>query len=164
MIQDQEAALDTYTISTIRPGGPNWKNSVYLVQSSLDSPQTESLPTCQENQVGTSQDSHPRAVLLALVCRITILSPGGIHDHNKDGRETGNSPGSQVSFAGPSLDLNPEGQGQGCSLRTTSISRLAKHLETLPANQLAAPRSLYQALSTDSHCHQGAGSGSTWTL
>lgn len=67
MIQDQEATLNTYTISTIRPGGPTWRNSVYLVQSSLDSPQTESLPTCQEGQAGTSQDSHPRAVLLALV-------------------------------------------------------------------------------------------------
>lgn len=73
MIQDQEAALDTYTISTIRQGGPTstirqgrstWRNSVCLVQSSLDTPQTESLPTRQEGQVGTSQDSHPQAVLL----------------------------------------------------------------------------------------------------
>lgn len=175
MIQDQEAALDTYTISTIRQGGPTstirqgrstWRNSVCLVQSSLDTPQTESLPTRQEGQVGTSQDSHPQAALLYCWswCRIAILSPGGIHDHNKNGRETGNSPGSQVSFAGPSLDLNPEEQGRVCSLRTTSISRLAKHLETLPANQLAAPQGLYQALSADSHCHQGAASGSTWTL
>lgn len=67
MIQDQEAALDTYTISTIRQEGLTWRNSVYLVQSSLNTPQTESLPTCQEGQVGTSQDSHPRVVLLALV-------------------------------------------------------------------------------------------------
>lgn len=143
-------------------GGSTWRSSVCLVQSSLDIPQTESLPTRQEGQVRTSQDSHPQAVLLYCWpwCRIAILSPGGIHDHNENGRETGNSPGSQVSFAGPSLDLNPEGQGRGCSLRTTSISRLAKHLETLPANQLAAP----QALSADSHCHQGAASGSTWTL
>lgn len=48
-------------------GGSTWRNSVCLVQSSLDTPQTESLPTRQEGQVRTSQDSHPQAVLLALV-------------------------------------------------------------------------------------------------
>lgn len=160
MIQDQEAALDTYTIREDRPGGI--PSALCCLPWTLH--RLNPCPLVRRARWGPR-----RTVTLRLYCCTTglgvaILSSGGIHDHNKNGRETGNSPGSQVSFAGPSLDLNPEGQGRGCSLRTTSISRLAKHLETLPANQLAAPQGLYQALSADSHCHQGAASGSTWTL
>lgn len=93
-------------------GGSTWRNSVCLVQSSLDTPQTESLPTRQEGQVGTSQDSHPQAVLLYCWpwCRIAILSPGGIHDHNKNGRETGNSP-SQLCWSQSGLESRGAGPG-----------------------------------------------------
>lgn len=93
-------------------GGSTWRNSVCLVQSSLDTPQTESLPTRQKGQVRTSQDSHPQAVLLYCWpwCRIAILSPGGIHDHNKNGRETGNSP-SQLCWSQSGLESRGAGPG-----------------------------------------------------
>lgn len=143
--------METYTVLTLtlpvsttpgREGQPRGMLSA-RTQSSLDTPRCGSPPTCQEGQVRTSQylrvsDCHSESWMNSrphMNKRETGIPPPPTHTH----------PTSQVSLSRPSLHLNPVGRGCGCPLKVLA-SALAKHLESTPANRLAAPHSLQHAL------------------